>query len=134
MYPGSAPECIKTIVHRYLAAGQYKDELITTLRECLNEDRKDYNSRMSFFQNQVEKLQTTNAKYVDDLIGINRRVGELEAENRTLRQLPEGDRQSGNDDPPTSRPAPAEQDLFEPAQDTEVMQDAFTNHNPPFHV
>jgi hypothetical protein len=77
-------------LEREAAAGQYKDELITSLRERLNEDRRDYNDRMKFFQTQVEKLQTTTERYVEQLVGINRRVGELEAENRTLRQLPEG--------------------------------------------
>jgi hypothetical protein len=77
-------------LEREAAAGQYKDELITSLKDRVQEDRREYSERMQFFQNQVEKLQTTTTRYVDELVGINRRVGQLEAENRSLRQLPAG--------------------------------------------
>ena len=83
-------------LEREAAAGQYKDELITRLREQLNEDRQDYNGRMKFYEQQIEKLQTTSERYVEELVGVNRRVGQLEAENRTLRMLPAGNRQTRN--------------------------------------
>ena len=102
-------------LEREAAAGQYKDELITTLRERLNEDRRDYNERMQFFQTQVEKLQTTAERYVDELVGINRRVGELEAENRTLRQLP-----VGKSDTPSKESAA---DAFTPERNDNIAVD-----------
>jgi hypothetical protein len=87
-------------LEREAAAGEWKDEVITGLRERLIEtqervveDRKDYNERMKFFQTQIEKLQTTSERYVEELVGINRLVGELKAENRTLRMLPAGNRE-----------------------------------------
>jgi chromosome segregation ATPase len=102
-------------LEREAAAGHYKDELITSLRERLNDDRQDYNERMKFFQTQVKKLQSTAERYVDELVGINRRVGELEAENRTLRQLP-----VGKSDTPSKESAA---DAFTPERNDNVAVD-----------
>jgi hypothetical protein len=91
------------------AAGEWKDEAITGLRARLlemrdqvAEDRKDYNERMKFMQGMVEKLQSQSERYVQELVGINRLVGQLEAENRTLRQLPAGRREAYVDEPSAS--------------------------------
>jgi phage shock protein A len=124
-------------LERETAAGQYKDELITSLRDRLHEDRQDYTDRMKFFQNQVEKLQTTTERYVGELVGINRRVGQLEAENRTLRQLPAG-RPETRDvrdvyDPNSPRPEESPRDAYGSAYTSEAIHDQPDNQ-PPFHV
>jgi chromosome segregation ATPase len=89
------------------------------LRERLNEDRRDYNERMTFFQTQVEKLQSTAERYVSELVGINRRVGELEAENRSLRQLP-----AGKSETTPKEPVP---DVFTHTRNDEVVYDQPTH-------
>jgi chromosome segregation ATPase len=106
-------------LEREAAAGQYKDELITTLRERLNEDRRDYNERMTFFQTQIEKLQSTNERYVEERVRISRRAGELEAEIRTLRQLP-----AGKSETPPKEPAP---DASTSMRNDEVVYDQPSN-------
>jgi hypothetical protein len=79
----------------------------------------------------IEKLQATAERYVEELVGINRRVGELEAENRSLRQLPAGKPESteaphGFGTPPRE-PAP---DAFTRTRNDEVVFDQPSHSNP----
>jgi hypothetical protein len=115
-------------LEREVAAGQYKDELITSMRDRLSQDRHDYNERMQFFQKQVEKLQETTTRYVDELVGINRRVGQLEAENRSLRQLPAGDRSTPRNAEDSSGVREEYRRPFEPTPGPDMTDDQPGNH------
>jgi hypothetical protein len=107
------------------AANRWKDDLITSARERVEEFRNDYQERVKFYQTQIEKLQFTNERYVEQLVGINRMVGELEAENRVLRQLPPPGTSRADNPEDDGQPPPASvpHDAFDAARAIHVIHD-----------